>query len=377
MRRNITFRIMIYLIVLIFLNLSCNNKETKNDNGQKSELNKLNINNPAFQAIGNNQIDVELKYVSGILSIFQDSKGTYWIGSQKEGVCFFDGKSFTYFTKEDGLAGNLISSIQEDNNGTIWFETGNGISSYDGKKISTHTKGDFKDKTKNDFYSVEMKSEVEWAKTDSDLWFNGGKGRGVYRFDDQKLNYLAFPVNDNNPDNPHLATDFARGKHNKIWIATYAGVFGYDGDSFTILNEVNFAVNKKQVHIRAVFEDSKGRLWIGNNSIGVLLYNENTIINFTERNGLSSKEQFVSNYNDKLEHVFAIAEDKSGNIWFGDRDTGAWKYDGKTISNFKKRDGLTSNFVQTIYKDNKDELWLGLADGNVFKLNGKRFEKQF
>jgi hypothetical protein len=26
---------------------------------------------------------------------------------------------------------------------------------------------------------------------------------------------------------------------------------------------------------------------------------------------------------------FAIEEDKEGNIWFGDRDTGAWKYDGK------------------------------------------------
>jgi hypothetical protein len=28
---------------------------------------------------------------------------------------------------------------------------------------------------------------------------------------------------------------------------------------------------------------------------------------------------------------FAIEEDSEGNIWFGDRDTGAWRYDGKTV----------------------------------------------
>ena len=47
------------------------------------------------------------------------------------------------------------------------------------------------------------------------------------------------------------------------------------------------------------------------------------------------------------------------------------------MTNYTKNEGLTNEFVSTIYKDNNDELWLGLADGNVFKFNGKTFDRQF
>ena len=78
-----------------------------------------------------------------------------------------------------------------------------------------------------------------------------------------------------------------------------------------------------------------------------------------------------------LEHVFAIEEDSEGNIWFGDRDTGAWKYDGKKVTNYIIANKFSSPMIWTIYKDNKNNLLFGLADGNIFKFNGKTFEKQF
>ncbi|MFN0058052.1 MAG: two-component regulator propeller domain-containing protein [Planctomycetota bacterium] len=49
-----------------------------------------------------------------VRSILEDSKGNFWFGSWKEGVCRFDGKSLTYFTAKDGLSDNQIRSIQED-----------------------------------------------------------------------------------------------------------------------------------------------------------------------------------------------------------------------------------------------------------------------
>ncbi|MBY0457599.1 MAG: hypothetical protein K2V38_09700, partial [Gemmataceae bacterium] len=47
-----------------------------------------------------------------VRSILEDSKGNFWFGSWKEGVCRFDGESFTYFTMEDGLSDNQIRSIR-------------------------------------------------------------------------------------------------------------------------------------------------------------------------------------------------------------------------------------------------------------------------
>lgn len=78
-----------------------------------------------------------------------------------------------------------------------------------------------------------------------------------------------------------------------------------------------------------------------------------------------------------LEHVFTIAEDGKGNVWFGDRDAGIWKYDGMTMANYTRKDGLTNDFALSIFEDKNGELWFGMADGNINKFNGNSFEKQF
>ena len=78
-----------------------------------------------------------------------------------------------------------------------------------------------------------------------------------------------------------------------------------------------------------------------------------------------------------MEHVFTITEDKKGNIWFGDRDAGIWKYDGENLGNFTTKDGLTNDFALSIYEDKNGELWFGMSDGSIYKFNGKTFEKQF
>lgn len=41
-----------------------------------------------------------------------------------------------------------------------------------------------------------------------------------------------------------------------------------------------------------------------------------------------------------LEQVFTIEEDRQGNIWFGDRDAGIWKYDGENMLNYTRRMNL-------------------------------------
>ena len=58
----------------------------------------------------------------------------------------------------------------------------------------------------------------------------------------------------------------------------------------------------------------------------------------------------------------------------GYRDAGVWKYDGKTMKNYTKKDGLTNDFALSIYEDKKGALWFGMADGNIFKFNGNTFE---
>ncbi|MCX2741837.1 two-component regulator propeller domain-containing protein [Pontibacter anaerobius] len=82
-----------------------------------------------------------------------------------------------------------------------------------------------------------------------------------------------------------------------------------------------------------------------------------------------------------MQSVFAIEEDSEGNIWFGDRDSGAWKYDGKTLTNYKVDIKLKSQMIWSIYEDQSKNLLLGMADGGVLNLMENRlisgFEKKY
>ncbi|MBL0317033.1 MAG: hypothetical protein IPP69_15235 [Flavobacteriales bacterium] len=44
-------------------------------------------------------------------------------------------------------------------------------------------------------------------------------------------------------------------------------------------------------------------------------------------------------------------------------DAGVWKFDGKLLTNYTTQDGLTSDAVNTIYKDNSGTMWFG-TDAN-------------
>ncbi len=345
-----------FLIFMLTLNFSCLEKKSAEKEATKPEL------------VTTSKTD-SLKFNSGIRKIFQDSKGNYWFGSHNEGVSFYNGRSFEYFTTNDGLSDNQIRSIQEDTNGKIWFGTAKGISVYDNGKFTT--------------YSTNFNNpKYEWNETNGDLWFYAGEDGGINRFDGKSMNYLIFPKPKNkNPNNTYGVTDIFKDKNGKVWIATYAALFNYDGEVINIFdNEKLNLRNNELLHIRSVLADSKGRIWIGNNGIGVLLIEGNSVINFSEKNNLihpTSARRGDTSQPGTLEHVFAIEEDSEGNIWFGDRDTGAWKYDGEKVENYIITNKLSSPMIWAIYKDNKNNLLFGMVDGSIFRFNGKAFEKQF
>lgn len=348
-------------ILLLILSLSCAEKKSS-----EKEISKLEIVSPT-------KTDT-LKFTAGIRAIFQDSKGNYWFGSHKEGVALFNGISFKYFTINDGLPDNQIRSIQEDKNGNIWLGTSNGISMYNGYQFTN--------------YVTETNNlTLEWSATTGNLWFYAGEEDGIYRFDGMNMNYLIFPKPKNdNPNTSYGVTGISKGKDNSVWIATYAALFNFNGKAINVFDAHKLALKKDEVlHIRSVLADSKGRIWIGNNGIGVILKNGDAITNFSKEQGkLIPMDEFEANIkahqtnkNTGLQSVFAIEEDSEGNIWFGDRDTGAWKYDGKTLTNYTIANKLSTQMIWDIYEDTHKNLLFAMADGGVYQFNGKSFDKRF
>jgi len=310
---------------------------------------------------------LRLKYTTGVRSILEDSKGNIWFGSYNEGVCLLRNGEFQYFTTENGLSDNQVRSIYEDKNGIIWFECGVGLSTYDGQKITTYQERNYD-------------SINKWKLTGSDLWFKSDptvgfnkleRDPGVYQYDGKNLYYRTFPIK------PKL------GEENSYSISTpYRVLIGYDGKQFKMFNNDSLGLNDttEALHIRCIMEDSKGNLWFGNNAggspiggIGVLKYDGKEFIHFTKQHQLR-KEDTKGN---SLDRVFSIGEDASGNIWFGTVESGVWRYDGNSVKNFTKKDGLDGDFIWIIYKSKTGELWFGGGPNGVYRFTGKSFERKY
>lgn len=76
---------------------------------------------------------------SYVFSLIVDNRDdSVWAGTWGGGVSHYDGKTWTNYTTMDGLAGNIVYSIAQDQSGIIWFGTNNGLSRYDGSSWITY-----------------------------------------------------------------------------------------------------------------------------------------------------------------------------------------------------------------------------------------------
>ncbi len=62
---------------------------------------------------------------------------TIWVGTWGGGVSHFDGKQWSSYTTNDGLAGNIVYSILQASDGSFWFGTNAGINHFDGVNWQT------------------------------------------------------------------------------------------------------------------------------------------------------------------------------------------------------------------------------------------------
>jgi ligand-binding sensor domain-containing protein len=67
-----------------------------------------------------------------VFSIFADREDSIWAGTWGGGVTRYKNAEWTNLMEKDGLAGNIVYSITQDQDGSYWFGTNKGLSRYDG-----------------------------------------------------------------------------------------------------------------------------------------------------------------------------------------------------------------------------------------------------
>lgn len=245
--------------------------------------------------------------VSSFWDVLEDRKGNLWFASKDSGVYYYDGKSFQHFTTKDGLASNMALHIYEDKTGNIWF----GSSLYNGKSFRNLT-------TKDGFPSDRIRLLLE-DKTGK-LWFCA-QGDDMFVFDG--TTFTVFKNKDGKAFNNVWSV--IEDRKGNIWLSDVDGLYRYDGTTFT-------KVSQRGAY--TIIEDKKGNIW----TTGAAAVGNDWALSRYDAKSLYSKNPAVTEIKSQSAMLLDILEDDKGNIWFGSGG-GVYRYDGKTITDFKRKEG--------------------------------------
>jgi ligand-binding sensor domain-containing protein len=251
---------------------------------------------------------------SSFWDVLEDRKGNLWFASKDSGVYYYNGKSFQHFTTKDGLASNMALHIYEDRASNIWF----GASRYDGKSFRNFT-------TKDGFPSNSIRLLLE-DKTGK-LWF-GAQQENMFVYDGKTFTVLK------NKDGKAFNNVWSiiEDKKGNIWFGDVDGLWRYDGSTFT---------NVSQKGASAIIQDKKGNIWTTGADEPPRSGQVWSLSRYDAKSLYSKKPTVTEIMSIKGGMLCGILEANDGSIWFGAAGTesGVHRYDGKTITHFKRKNG--------------------------------------
>ena len=355
---------------------------------------------------------------SVVKTLYQDRRGSLWIGTVGKGLTRFDSHHFYVYGEEQGLLSDSVNSVVEDVAGNLWIGTERGLFVYDGKKINLFKKlGKHSitallcDKAGNvwigtgnaGLYKFDGASVTPFKTTvtgvldkaitclyldaSNNLWI--GSPRGVARYAPREFKFFS--------NEPGLASNainaIAGDLSGNVWLATDAGLTQFDGKEFT---SYSIATGGTPRGILALTVDGEDNFWCGTSS-GVLKYNgESTrryeltsgqakvVVNcayeddegnlwFGTSEGLTKldSERFtLFPQNDQMgQRVYSVVEALSGNILCGTSLGGTTVFNGRNYSLVDAREGFTSSVVQCFHYSRDSSLWIGTHDDGIYQFS--------
>jgi ligand-binding sensor domain-containing protein len=299
-----------------------------------------------------------------------DKAGNLWFGTTAEGVYRYDGRGFTQYTVQDGLNSNTVWSILEDKKGIIWFGTDSGLSRWDGKSIRrvpfSSTLGLSIPSLPSPNQTLPEQAAV-WSMLEDKrgtIWF--GTSEGVWCDKDGILSPFLEKDKVQNTSGLKLkmVDDILEDRQGNIWLASgmppgMEGLCRFDGTSITPFKPGG------EKWIRTLVEDPKGILWLGTRNQGVWRYDGKAFSRFSEQPGLG----------------MPLLVDRLGAVWFSgephenglENRTGIWRYDGKTFRNFFTKEGMGKFEVWCMVEDRDGNIWVGTRNTGLYRYNGRSF----
>jgi len=350
---------------------------------------------------------------NGVLSLYESRSKVVWIGTLNGGLIRLDNGVVTTYTERDGLPSRFISSIREDAEGKLWFNTSEGVAYFVGTKPQAYPT-----------HRGKPVREFLLQARDGSMWFRSGQD--VLRFGTDgsiaTLNSLkptAFLVHEARDGSVWIAfrdryrlVRYHQGVFSDVQLPTIWGQelmrreLGGDYLVYTISMAENAngelllltpaglcriadgrlgppealalpSNGRELLKVRSLLVDREGDLWVGTNGMGLIRLRRAPLTAYGKTEGLSDSG-FNAVFQDRegriwlggdslywldgegfhqlpgVANVRVIAQTRDGDLWFGGYG-GLHRYSSGVLSNFK----VEAPDVRAIYQDREGTLWIG------------------
>ena len=269
----------------------------------------------------------------GLLAVGTTDYGLYLIQPHGKTVCF---------NHESGLRSDWVRSLLEDREGNLWVGTSTAglVMLHPSSFVTLDPPDHWQDR------SVLSLA----AGTNGGLWITTD-GAGLYHFHDgQWMNWRP----NASEFTPYLLSVSADSQ-GQVWLGTWGdGMMVKHGDRF----ETAPGWQKIPTTVAALLRRSDGDYWVGTGR-GLLRYRDGKITSPVK----PGQAPFLD--------VRAVAEETNGVVWFGMNGQGLGRLQNGRVRQYRKSDGLASDFVSCLHLDDEGGLWIGTSGGlNRFQ-NGR------
>lgn len=280
----------------------------------------------------NKYSDENLSFISA-RSVFEDSRGIIWVGSNDEGVQKIGKKFYEHLTMANGLPNNSVRAFVEDRYGNVWIGTAAGV---------VYVTKDGSIKTPNVTPDIDISHVLVnqlFCDTAGRIWMITTEEKGLYVYTNNCFQkYKGLDAFGN-----YMPSAISQDKNGNFWVGlSQDGIIRINNGEVTKVKTNTVCDNEPT---NCIYNDSTGSLWFGTEK-GLVLLSEGVFSSYDDNPAIVNGS------------INKILGDREGNIWIATDNGGIGK-----ISLGKFRMNSLPCPVNAVCEDKDGDIWIGTDEG--------------